>query len=85
MMQLSKSLDASKLAAIRNLDEQLRNWQSKKDMTDKRALAQQELLQNELDGYIAADCPLCGFLMIKSLAVPLITDNDETESKSWLI
>ena len=50
---------------------------------DKRALAQQEYLQNELDGYVAADCPLCGYLMIASLAQPLITEYDIEEAKSW--
>jgi hypothetical protein len=53
------------------------------------------LLQIELDGYIAADCPLCGFLMIKSIAMPLTlnsnvsssgnnnNDEDAEEVKNW--
>jgi hypothetical protein len=38
---------------------------------------------SELDSIIAADCPLCGTMMIKSLAVPLITAQDAVEAKAW--
>lgn len=37
-------------------------------------------LQDELDRYIAADCPLCGDLMIESVPRPLI---DSRSSASW--
>ena len=49
-------------------------------------MAQQEILQNELDGYIAADCPLCGSMMIKQVGLPLIAlENpaDAAEAASW--
>ena len=68
---------------IKNLEEQLRLVSARAKDNDKRALAQQEFLQNELDGFIAADCPLCGFVMIASLSQPLITEEDETEMASW--
>jgi predicted DNA-binding protein (UPF0278 family) len=39
----------------------------------------------ELDGYIAADCPLCGYVMIQSLSLPLISDTDVEEMNAWAI
>lgn len=75
-------LDGARLSAVKGLEEQLRSIKTRaKD--DKRALAQQELWQNELDGYIAGDCPLCGYIMIQSLEQPLITQNDVDEARSW--
>lgn len=41
--------------------------------------------KQELDGYIAADCPLCGYVMIQSLSLSLITDTDAEEAKAWAI
>lgn len=35
--------------------------------------------QTELDGYIAAECPLCGDIMVQSLNKPLVTEEEETE------
>ena len=54
---------------------------------DKRAQTQMELLQAELDAYIAADCPLCGYAMIRSIGQPLISDStaDREEAKSWIL
>ena len=46
---------------------------------------QVEALQLELDGYIAADCPLCGYVMIRSLSMPLITPEDSEEAKAWAL
>lgn len=53
--------------------------------SDQRTRAQFEALQTELDGYIAADCPLCGFVMIQSLGVSLLhcCEDDVAEAKSW--
>jgi hypothetical protein len=54
---------------------------------DKRAQAQLELLQAELDGCIAADCPLCGYAAIHSIAQPLIADSaaDRAEALTWVL
>ena len=54
---------------------------------DKRAQTQMELLQAELDAYIAADCPLCGYTMIRSIGQPLISDSaaDREEAISWIL
>lgn len=78
-----KHLDSDQLAAVRSLEEQLRLVTIRAKDADKRALTQMEYLQNETDGYIAADCPLCGFVMIRSLSVPLITEEDANEINSW--
>ena len=61
---------------MQGVEELLRSLAGKgKDLSlDRRAKAQQEALQMELDGYIAADCPLCGYVMVQSLALPLVSD-----------
>ena len=73
------------LEKVRSIENQLAILAVRVKEADKRALAQQDCLQTELDGYIAADCPLCGFAMIKSLAVSLVSDSDFNEAKSWEI
>lgn len=83
--RVSKALDGVKLAAVRNLEEQLKTLQARSSASDKRALAQLEFLQNEIDGYVAADCPLCGYMMIDSLSIPLINQDDEAEAQSWIL
>ena len=54
---------------------------------DKRAQAQLELLQAELDGCIAADCPLCGYAAIHNIALPLIANTaaDRAEALTWVL
>lgn len=80
-----RHLEPSQLALLASVEEQLRAVQARAKDADKRALSQQEYFQNELDGLIAADCPLCGYIMIRSLAVPLVSDQDTAEAKSWEI
>lgn len=77
-----KHLDDKQLEAVNVLNEQIRVI-SRRAKDDKRAMAQQEYLQNELDGYIAADCPLCGYVMIRSLSLPLISEDDAQDAASW--
>jgi hypothetical protein len=48
-------------------------------------MTQIDYLQGELDGYIAADCPLCGYAMIHNIGLPLISDKDREEAESWLL
>jgi len=75
-------LDANKLATVRELEAQLKEHALRsKEIDSKKTLAQQEYLQNQLDGYIAADCPLCGFVMINSLAQPLLEPGREDDWK----
>jgi len=77
-----KHLDKAQLNTVKGLEDQLRVVAVRAKDNDKRALAQQEFLQNELDGFIAADCPLCGFVIIRSLSIPLVPD-DSDESAAW--
>lgn len=84
-------LDPILVSRIRSLSEQINSLSNKivKDSqnNDKRVMLQLDLFQNELDSYIAADCPLCGDIMIKLVAVSLCnTGNpqaDAKEAKSW--
>ncbi len=83
MKKMSRFLEPTQIASIRNIEEQLKLLTVRIKDADKRAITQQEYLQNELDGFIAADCPLCGYVMIKSLTIPLISDDDAAEASSW--
>jgi len=80
-------LPPAQVSAVQGVEELLRSLAGKgKDLSlDHRARAQQEALQLELDGYIAADCPLCGYVMIQSLSLPLVSDADAEEAKAWAI
>jgi hypothetical protein len=40
------------------------------------------LLISAYRGYVAADCPLCGYVMIQALAMSLLGGGDE-EAKGW--
>jgi hypothetical protein len=50
---------------------------------NNRMKAQLESYQQELEGYIAADCPLCGYAMILALSRPLISAEEANESVLW--
>jgi hypothetical protein len=76
-------LQPAQLSAVRGIEDVLKGLSGRVKDADNRARAQQESLQLELDGYIAADCPLCGFVMIRSLGVSLVAEEDIAEAKSW--
>eukprot|EP00595_Chromulina_sp_UTEXLB2642_P003347 CAMPEP_0196765756 /NCGR_PEP_ID=MMETSP1095-20130614/11823_1 /TAXON_ID=96789 ORGANISM="Chromulina nebulosa, Strain UTEXLB2642" /NCGR_SAMPLE_ID=MMETSP1095 /ASSEMBLY_ACC=CAM_ASM_000446 /LENGTH=508 /DNA_ID=CAMNT_0042124375 /DNA_START=1550 /DNA_END=3072 /DNA_ORIENTATION=- len=80
--RVTKFLDSSQVANLKSIEDQLKQLTLRGKDTDKKAASLQEYLQKEIDGYIAADCPLCGFQMIQALVTPLITDEDEVEAKS---
>ncbi len=50
---------------------------------DHRTRMQVENIQAEMDNYVAADCPLCGYAMIQSLSSALIDEEAATEAKTW--
>eukprot|EP00605_Chrysophyceae_sp_TOSAG23-4_P000496 GSChrysophyteH1.ASY1.ANO1.556.1 assembled CDS len=76
-----KHLDSAQLEAVAVLESQIRNLAGR-SKDDKRAMSQMEYLQIELDGYVAADCPLCGYVMIQSLSMPLVPD-DQPDADPW--
>ena len=39
--------------------------------------------QGELEGYIAADCPICGYCMIRNIGLPLLSKEDKDELLTW--
>lgn len=43
----------------------------------KRKSTQLEAIQTEIDGYLAAECPFCGDIMISSINQPLISEEEE--------
>lgn len=42
-------------------------------------------VEDELDGILADDCPLCGRLMIQTITRPFVDPGEEGEEESWLI
>jgi len=42
-------------------------------------------VEEELDGILADDCPLCGHLMIQTIRRPFIDPGEEAEVESWAI
>jgi vacuolar protein sorting-associated protein 18 len=42
-------------------------------------------LQTELDEIIAADCLLCGDIMINSIDTPFIDEDEEAEILAWAL
>lgn len=85
MQNALKSLNASQLNEIRKIEESLKSTALKLKENDPRLKAQHEALQQELDDIIAADCPLCGYTIIKQLSVSMLADIDKTEVQSWLL
>jgi len=44
-----------------------------------------EEVEDELDGFLADDCPLCGHLMIQTIRRPFIDPDESAEAESWAI
>ena len=86
-------LTKAEVAHIKHLNEQLNQLHIKMNRdyqtnTDKRLQQSIEYVQNELDGLIANDCPLCGDIMIQLVGISLIHTNtlkDNQEKLSWEI
>eukprot|EP00611_Tribonema_gayanum_P032033 TRINITY_DN941_c0_g1_i1.p2 TRINITY_DN941_c0_g1~~TRINITY_DN941_c0_g1_i1.p2 ORF type:complete len:296 (+),score=131.37 TRINITY_DN941_c0_g1_i1:115-888(+) len=51
----------------------------------KRAALQLAALRSELDGYVAAECALCGEAMIDSMDTPLVEDGRAAEAAAWAL
>jgi hypothetical protein len=86
MKRLTEHLEPSRVEAVLALDSKLQAASKRAKDLDRRAILQQEYLQHEIDGLVAADCPLCGEAMIRSLALPLIPELDrENELKFWAL
>jgi uncharacterized protein with von Willebrand factor type A (vWA) domain len=72
--------------AVATLQDQIKQVASRAKDNDKRSLTQLDQLQNELDGYVAADCPLCGNYMIRSIATSLTeSEKDKMEAMTWVL
>jgi hypothetical protein len=85
LREVHKTLSSSQLTALRAVEDSLKALSHRVKDSDSRARTQQEALQQELDGYIASDCPLCGFAMINSLATSLVSDEEKNAAKLWIL
>jgi len=77
----NKFLSSSQLAVVRDLESKIKMLGAKgKDLDNIRVKQQLETLQSELDGYIAADCLLCGAATVESLNISLVEQLSEPSS-----
>lgn len=84
MENMEKHLDPQQLVAAHQLQAALRDIGESSTYEGQRLQMQRGLLREELDGYIAAECPLCGDLMVKSVAEPLFDSrNAKKEMETW--
>ena len=65
------------IADYRDIMEQFGTMADWEELRDK--------LQAELDNIIAAECPLCGSVMIQSINKPFISKEEEAEASLWSI
>ena len=80
---MNKHLSAAEKAKIKELQEKLRPLsQSGLSQNDQEL---RDKLQAELDNIIAAECPLCGSVMIQSINKPFISKEEEEEALLWSI
>lgn len=47
--------------------------------------AELEAVEEELDGILADDCPLCGHLMLQAVCRPFVDANEAAEAASWAV
>ena len=84
MRSLPDYMDSSTVELVVSIEKRLRSLVIRTKDADRRAIIQQESLQNEIDSYIAGECPLCGEVIIKYISKPLISEEDvRHESKLW--
>ena len=80
---MNKHLSAAEKGKIKELQEKLRPLsQSGLSQNDQEL---RDKLQAELDNIIAAECPLCGSVMIQSINKPFISKEEEAEASLWSI
>lgn len=78
-----KCLNSNDLQVIETLETSLKQLQVLKESnnTDNKIKVRYEAIQEEIDSYIAADCPLCGYVMINAVEKPF--DSNTEEAKKW--
>ena len=81
MERIDHHLQPAEKEEVRKIEAQLQALTPNGDVVkDKKTIQQREYLRGELDGLVAAECPLCGDRMIESIALPLISDDDSLQS-----
>ena len=72
---------ATELVEIAQLTEQMHALQTT-PVKNKRTALQLQVIKNEFDGFIAAECVLCGEIAVQSIDQPL-ADAGDTEALLW--
>ena len=78
---MKKHFTVGDKAKIENLLGRLRNVGSSSPSDQE----EREKIQSEIDGIVAAECPLCGSVMIQSINTPFISKEEEEEASMWSI
>jgi vacuolar protein sorting-associated protein 18 len=79
---MQQHLNSGQRSEVTRLREQIAAAESSAVMT-KRAALQLKAMRSELDGFVAAECVLCGELMVQSIDKPLVHSDDAEEAKQW--
>lgn len=80
---MMKHLSAADKAKVKEYQDKLREFnasalsQADQEVRDK--------VMADLDAIIAAECPLCGSVMIQSINQPFISKEEEAEADLWSI
>jgi vacuolar protein sorting-associated protein 18 len=77
------SLATSQQQILKGLLESMQTLLVRAKDSDSRARTALESVQAEIDGLVAADCPLCGYAMIDSITRPLIPVEETKDANSW--
>lgn len=78
-----QTLEPSQAQQLHMLMESMQSLAVRAKDSDSRARSALESLQAEVDGLIAADCPLCGYSMINAVSCSLIPAEESKEAASW--
>ena len=80
---MMKHLSAADKAKVKELQDKLRPFSGAAlSQADQEA---RDKLVADLDAIIAAECPLCGSVMIQSINQPFISKEEEAEASLWSI
>lgn len=52
---------------------------------DITALSRRDMMQQQLDELVAAECPLCGEPMIVSVSMPFVSAEEAAEAEEWAL
>lgn len=78
-------LSPLQLQTLQKLQDSIKALTARSKDSDMKSRAAIESLQQDVDGIIAADCSLCGNVMIESVNEPLVNDSERHMLSLWTL